>query len=130
MRRRHDGEREDEQGDVTMTTKALTDREILLRKRAARLLERGLPDQVGHAYGVVPLERADLASDDTTLRDRARAALVKQGVLTAQELETLSADQALETARQRVRDQIAALEEQEQSNRTGFGKAPRTLRPG
>ena len=101
-----------------MVDKQATKRALLLRERAARIVERSLPDQVSRAYGIVPIELTDLPSDDpqlTDLRARARASLLKQGFLTDEELDTLTVDQAIEAARQRVRAQVTTLREQASS---------------
>lgn len=123
-----------------MTTKEPTKRDLLLRQRAARVVERALPDQVGAAYGVVPIEFSALPGDDPqliALQARARASLVKQGMLTAEELNTLSADRAIEAALQRARSRVASLQDQaeqqanlERSTRNRLDKPPRTLRQG
>jgi hypothetical protein len=123
-----------------MADKQSTKRALMLQQRAARLMERGLPDQVRRAYGIVPIELSDLPSDDpqlVELRESARASLLKQGSLTDDELGTLSVDAAIETALRRLREQAASLKAQaaEQGSHTGgnqaaFGKAPRTLPRG
>jgi len=89
-----------------MAEKQLTKRTLLLRLRASRAMERGLPDQIRRAYGDAPSVLADLPSDDPHLaavRDNARASLLKQGYLTEEDLDTLSVDEAIATARQRLR---------------------------
>ena len=112
----------------------------MLRLRAARALEKSLPDQIRRAYGDAPSVLADLPDDDPHLaevRENARASLLKQGYLTEEDLDTLSVDEAIATARQRLRDQIASLQEQsdtlirqERGNPDRATKAPRTLRQG
>ena len=123
-----------------MDSKEPTKRDLLLRQRAAGIVARALPDQVGAAYGVVPIEFSALPSDDPQLIElqaRARASLVKQGMLTAEELNTLSADRAIEAALQRARSRVASLQDQaeqqanlERSTRNRRDKPPRTLRQG
>src|SRR5688500_16114163 len=68
-----------------MADKQPTKRTLLLRQRAARAMEKSLPDQVRRAYGDPPSVLADLPSDDPHLaavRENARASLLKQGYLT------------------------------------------------
>ena len=123
-----------------MDSKVPTKRELLLRQRAARIVERALPEQVGAAYGVVPMAFSALLSDDpqrVAVRENARASLLNQGVLTAEELDTLSADQAIEVALRRVRTRVASLQDQaeqqanqERSTSDRLDKPPRTLRQG
>src|SRR5829696_9365797 len=75
----------------SMADKQPTKRTLLLRQRAARAMEKGLPDQVRRAYGDPPSVLADLPSDDphlATLRENARASLLNQGYLTEEELDT------------------------------------------
>ena len=102
-------------------------------------MEKGLPDQVRRAYGDAPRDLADLPSDDPHLaavRENARASLLKQGYLSEEELETLSVDEAVKAAQQRLRAQIASLQEQadvltrQEKGGVDRVKAPRTLRQG
>jgi hypothetical protein len=103
-------------------------------------MEKSLPDQVRRAYGAAPSVLADLPSDDphlTAVRENARASLLKQGYLTDEDLDTLSVDEAIAAARQRLRDQISSLQEQsdtlarqERDNPDRVTKEPRTLRQG
>ncbi len=123
-----------------MAEKQATKRTLLLRLRAARAMEKSLPDQIRRAYGDAPSVLADLPSDNPHLAavsDNARAALLKQGYLTEEDLDTLPVDEAIATARQRLRDQVASLQEQsdtlarqERGNPDRATKAPRTLRQG
>jgi hypothetical protein len=123
-----------------MAEKQLTKRTLLLRLRAARAMEKGLPDQIRRAYGDAPGVLADLPSDDPHLaavRDNARVSLLKQGYLTEEDLDTLSVDEAIATARQRLRAEVASLQEQsdalarqERSNPDRVARAPRRLRQG
>jgi hypothetical protein len=110
-----------------MTAKDLTKRDLLLQQRAAKLMERTLPEQIRRAYD-------DTAGDD---RDRARAALVARGQLTEEELTTLSLEEATTAALERIRAETALLSEQsarQESERRGrsdtVSKPPRTLRRG
>jgi hypothetical protein len=122
----------------SLNTTAPTKRALLLRQRAARVLERTLPEQVRRAYGVVPIELADLSSGDPQLaeiRESARASLQKQGYLTQDELDTLSSDAAIAVVMDRLRDQSAGLHEQaerqardERAAPNALGKPPRTVR--
>ena len=103
-------------------------------------MEKGLPDQIRRAYGDVPSVLADLPNDDPHLaavQEQARTSLLRQGYLTEEELDTLSVDEALEAAQQRLRAQVAGLHEQadtlarqgkDRQDRTPT--APRTLRQG
>jgi hypothetical protein len=103
-------------------------------------VEKSLPDQIRRAYGDAPSVLADLPSDDPHLaavRENARTSLLKQGYLTDEDLDTLSVDEAIAAARQRLRDQVAGLQEQSDTlTRQDWGnpdrvtKAPRTLRQG
>jgi hypothetical protein len=103
-------------------------------------MEKSLPDQIRRAYGDAPDVLADLPSDDphlATVRENARGSLLKQGFLTEEDLDTLPVDEAIATAQQRLRDQIASLHEQsdtlarqERGNQDRVAKAPRTLRQG
>jgi hypothetical protein len=123
-----------------MAEKQPTKRALLLRQRAARAMEKGLPDQIRRAYGDAPSVLADLPSDDphlAALRENARVSLLNQGYLTEEELDTLPVDEAIEAAQQRLRAQIAGLQEQsavlarqEKGDRDRVTKAPRTLRQG
>jgi hypothetical protein len=123
-----------------MADKQPTRRTLLLRLRAARAMEKGLPDQVRRAYGDAPSVLADLSSDDphlATVRENARAALLKQGYLTEEDLDTLPVDEAIDVAQQRLRAQVTSLQEQsdslarqERSNSDRATRAPRTLRQG
>jgi hypothetical protein len=110
-----------------MTAKDLTKRDLLLQQRAARLMERTLPDQIRRAYD-------DTAGDE---RDRACAALVARGQLTEEELTTLPLEEAITVALGRVRAETARLNEQsvrQGSEHRGradtITKPPRTLRRG
>ena len=124
----------------SMAEKQPTKRTVLLRLRAARAMEKGLPDQVRRAYGDAPSVLADLPSDDphlATVRESTRASLLRQGYLTEEDLDTLPVDEAIEIALQRLRDQVASLQEQsdtltrqERGNPDRVTKAPRTLRQG
>jgi hypothetical protein len=124
----------------SMADKQPTKRTLLLRLRAARAMEKGLPDQVRRAYGDAPSVLADLSSDDphlATVRENARASLLKQGYLTEEDLDTLSVDEAIATAQQRLRTQVASLQEQsnmlarqEKGNPDRVTRAPRSLRQG
>ena len=123
-----------------MAEKQPTKRALLLRQRAARAMEKGLPDQVRRAYADAPSVLADLPSDDphlAALRENARASLLNQGYLTEEDLDTLPVDEAIEVAQQRLRTQIAGLQKQsavlarqEKGDRERSTKAPRTLRQG
>jgi hypothetical protein len=103
-------------------------------------MEKSLPDQIRRAYGDAPSALAGLPGDDphlATVRENARASLLKQGYLTEEDLDTLPVDEAIATARQRLRAQIASLQEQsdtltrqERGNPDRVTKAPRTLRQG
>ena len=103
-------------------------------------MEKGLPDQVRRAYGDAPSVLADLSSDDphlATVRENARASLLKQGYLTEEDLDTLPVDEAIATAQQRLRAQVAGLQEQsdtlarqEKGNPDRVTRAPRSLRQG
>ena len=121
-----------------MSDRAPTKRELLLRQRATRVQEKTLPDQVRAAYGRVPIELSDLASDDPQLaqiRESARASLVKQDWLTEEELDTLPVDEAIDVAVQRIREQAASLQQQADllatQDRASAGasrRPPRTVR--
>ena len=123
-----------------MAEKQLTKRTLLLRLRATRAMEKGLPDQIRRAYGDAPSVLGDLASDDPhleTVRENARASLLKQGYLTEEDLDTLPVDEAIDVAQQRLRAQVTSLQEQsdslarqERSNSDRATRAPRTLRQG
>jgi hypothetical protein len=123
-----------------MVEKQPTKRAVMLRLRAARAMEKNLPDQIRWAYGDAPDVLADLPSDDphlATVRENARRSLLKQGYLSEEDLDTLPVDEAIATARQRLRDQVASLQEQsdslarqERGNPDRATKAPRTLRQG
>ena len=123
-----------------MAEKQPTKRTLLLRLRAARATEKGLPDQVRRAYGDAPSVLGDLSSEDPYLaavRENARASLLKQGYLTEEDLDTLPVEEAIATAQQRLRAQVASLQEQsdalarqEKGNPDRVTKAPRTLRQG
>jgi hypothetical protein len=103
-------------------------------------MEKSLPDQIRRAYGDAPSVLSDLPSDDPHLAavsENARASLLKQGYFTEEDLDTLSVDEAVTTARQRLRDQIASLQEEsdtmarrERGNPDRVTRAPRTLRQG
>jgi hypothetical protein len=121
-----------------MAEKQPTKRTLMLRLRAARAVEKGLPDQIRRAYGDAPSVLADLPSDDphlTTVRENARVSLLKQGYLTEEDLDTMPVEEAIATALQRLRAQVASLHEQsdtlarqEKGNPDRVTRAPRTLR--
>jgi hypothetical protein len=123
-----------------MAEKQPTKRTLLLRLRAARAMEKGLPDQIRRAYGDAPSVLADLPSGDphlTTVRENARVSLLKQGLLSEEDLDTLQVEEAIATALQRLRAQVASLQEQsetlarqEKGNPDRVTRAPRTLRQG
>jgi hypothetical protein len=123
-----------------MAEKQPTKRAVMLRLRAARAMEQGLPNQVRRAYGDAPSVLADLSSDDPYLaavRENARASLLKQGYLTEEDLDTLPVEEAIATAQQRLRVQVASLQEQsdmlarqEKGNPDRATMAPRSLRQG
>ena len=123
-----------------MADKQPTKRTLLLRQRAARAMEKGLPEQVRRAYGDAPSVLADLSRDDphlTVVRENARASLLKQGYLTEEDLDTLPVDEAIATAQQRLRARVASLQEesdtmarQEKGNPDRVTRAPRSLRQG
>ena len=123
-----------------MADKQPTKRTLLLRLRAARAMEKGLPDQVRRAYGDAPSVLADLSDDDphlATVRENARTSLLKQGYLTEEDLDTLPVDEAIATAQQRLRAQVAGLQEQsdtlarqEKGNPDRVTRVPRSLRQG
>jgi hypothetical protein len=123
-----------------MAEKQPTKRTLLLRLRAMRAMEKGLPDQVRRAYGEAPGVLTELPSDDPhldTVRENARASLLKQGYLTEEELDTLPVGEAIDIAQQRLRAQVASLQEQsealarqERGNSDRATRAPRTLRQG
>src|SRR5829696_10295288 len=98
-----------------MADKQQTKRTLLLRQRAARAMEKGLPDQIRRAYGDAPSVLADLSSDDphlATVRENARVSLLKQGYLSEEDLDTLPVEEAIATALKRLRAQVASLQEQ------------------
>src|SRR5215207_8108533 len=98
-----------------MNDRAPSKQALLQQQRATRVQEKTLPDQVRAAYGQVPIELSDLASDDpqlAQLRESARASLVKHDRLTEDELNTLPVDKAVDVAVQRLRDQAASLRQQ------------------
>jgi hypothetical protein len=110
-----------------MTDKDLNKRDLLLQQRAARLMERTLPDQIRRAYD-------DTAGED---RDRARAALIARGQVTEEELTTLPLEEAITVALERIRAETALLNEQssrQESEKRGradtITKPPRTLKRG
>jgi hypothetical protein len=123
-----------------MAEKLPTKRAVMLRLRAARGMEKSLPDQIRRAYGDAPSVLADLPSDDPHLaavRENARASLLKQEYLTEEELDTLPVEEAIATALQRLRAQVASLQQQsdtlarkERGNPDRVTRAPRTLRQG
>lgn len=103
-----------------MNDKELTAQDLLLQQRAARLVERSLPDQIRRAYEEAP-------EDD---RERMRATLVARGHLTQAELDTVSVEEAIAIAVKRVREQIASLEQQaDQLSRQSRGRADRVTKP-
>jgi hypothetical protein len=122
------------QREYTVSSKAPTEKALRLRLQAARVVERGLPDQVQRAYGHLPDQLATRPIDDPSVveaRDKARSALVERGLLTQEELDTLPMDEATAVALGHVRDQIVALQEEQAAAPTkldAFGRAPRTLR--
>lgn len=101
--------------------------------------ERALPDLVQRAYGEPGPEdetantRVGTQSPDE-MRDAARTALVERGYLTAEELERLSQADALGTARERLRAQVAEMEAQagtrggDRRGQETFKRPPKTLR--
>lgn len=117
-----------------MESKILTTKELRLRLQAARVLERSLPDQVRRAYGEAPIGGENRPDDSPLLaeaREKARTSLVGKGLLTAEEVDALSVDEATSTALQRLREQIAGLQAEQERDRTAaesFGTPPRTLR--
>jgi hypothetical protein len=123
-----------------MAEKQPTKRAVMLRLRAARGMEKSLPDQIRRAYGDAPSVLADLPSDDPHLaavRENARASLLKQEYLTEEELDTLPVEEAIATALQRLRAEVASLQQQsdtlarkERGNPDRVTRAPRTLRQG
>jgi len=123
-----------------MAEKQPSKRTLMLRLRAARAMEKGLPDQIRRAYGDAPSVLADLPSDDphlTTVRENARVSLLKQGYLSDEDLDTLPVDEAIAMAQQRVRAHIASLQEEsdmltrrETGNPDRVPRPPRTLRQG
>ena len=123
-----------------MAEKQPTKRAVMLRLRAARGMEKSLPDQIRRAYGDAPSVLADLPSDDPHLaavRENARASLLKQEYLTEEELDTLPVEEAIATALQRLRAQVGSLQQQsdtlarkERGNPDRVTRAPRTLRQG
>src|SRR5215216_7693774 len=118
-----------------MAEKQPTKRTLMLRLRAARAMEKGLPDQIRRAYGDAPSVLAELPGDDphlATVRENARASLLKQGYLTEEDLDTLPVDEAIDVAQQRLRTQVTSLQEQsdalarqERSNSDRATRAPR-----
>src|SRR5215216_3405373 len=124
----------------TMAEKQPTKRTLLLRLRAMRAMEKGLPEQVRRAYGDTPSVLTELPSDDPhleTVRENARASLLKQGYLTEEDLDTLPVDEAIDVAQQRLRTQVTSLQEQsdalarqKRGNADRATRAPRTLRQG
>jgi hypothetical protein len=124
----------------SMAEKQPTKRTLMLRLRAARAMEKGLPDQIRRAYGDAPSVLADLPSDDphlATVRENARVSLLKQGYLSEEDLDMLPVEEAIATALQRLRAQVASLQEQsdtlarqEKGNPDRVTRAPRTLRQG
>jgi hypothetical protein len=123
-----------------MAEKQPTKRTLMLRLRAARAMEKGLPDQIRRAYGDAPSVLADLPSDDphlATVHENARVSLLKQGYLSEEDLDMLPVEEAIATALQRLRAQVASLQEQsdtlarqEKGNPDRVTRAPRTLRQG
>ena len=121
-----------------MNDRAPSKQALLLRQRATRVLEKTIPGQVRTAYGHVPIELSDLASDDPQLaqiRESARASLVKHDRLTEEELTTLPVDEAVDVAVQRIRDQAASLQEQadllamqDRASANASRRTPRTVR--
>ena len=119
---------------MSTSTRDLTKREVMLRQRATRMIERALPEQIATAYGTESGDPGD-SPDGAARRDQARASLLHQSLLTTEELDTLSADQALQAAKSRIRDQLQELKVQaDQQARDGRSpanardKPPRTLR--
>jgi hypothetical protein len=122
-----------------MSSTMPSDRALRLRLEAARMQARALPDLVQRAYGEPgPEEEAANTRVSTQspeeVRDAARTALVERGYLTPEELETLAEADALGTARERLRAQVADLEAQAGSrggDRRGqetFKRPPKTIR--
>jgi hypothetical protein len=121
------GELDPTHAEDTVNARDLTKRDLLLRQRAARLMERNLPDQIRRAYAESPADE----------RERARAALIAREHLSQEELDSLPVDEAITVALQRVRDQAAGLEDQsaqrasqDKGSADVFLKPPRTLRQG
>ncbi len=123
-----------------MSSRQLTKRELQLRKQAARMQEKSLPDQVRRAYGeaaeAAP-DTAEPASDEqlaSEARDKARASLIARGFLSEEELTTLSVDAATTLVLERLHEQVSALESEgddgvgEDSNTATFKNPPRILR--
>lgn len=101
--------------------------------------ERALPDLVQRAYGETVIEQQAANARGNTqspqdARDAARTALVERGYLTAEDLETLPLAEALSTAQERVRAQIADLEAQagtrggDKRGQETFKRPPKTIR--
>ena len=120
-----------------MSSRQLTKRELQLRKQAARMQEKSLPDQVRRAYGEAAPDAAEPASDEqpaSEARDKARASLIARGFLSEEELTTLSVDAATTLVLERLHEQVSALESEgddgggEDSNTASFKKPPRILR--
>jgi hypothetical protein len=117
-----------------VNTKILTKKDLRLRLQAARLLERTLPDQVHRAYGDLPAYDGDRPTDEALMaesRAKARASLVDKGLLTPEEIDTLPVAEATRVALERLRGQIATLQDEQARDRTSaesFVKPPRTLR--
>jgi hypothetical protein len=117
---------------VSSTT--LTKKALRLRLQAARVGERTLVEQVRRAYGTLPEQAAELPADDPLVvgeREKAQASLVNRGLLSHEELATLTAGDATSIASQRLRDEIASLQDElaKQPTRSdSIVKPPRTLR--
>lgn len=117
-----------------MNTRILTKKDLRLRLQAARAQERTIPDQVRRAYGEAPGQDGGVPTDEAHLaetRAKARASLIDKGLLTPEEVDTLSVDEATSTALQRLRQQIASLQAEQKRDRTSaesFVPPPRTLR--
>src|SRR4051812_48496982 len=101
------------------------DMKVLIRRRtqAAR-------DQVRIAYGAVPVILEGFPADDpfrASLRNRARALLVEEGDLTAEEFCTLPVADAISTTLRRFRDEVSHLD-RSRTPRPGTRSAGVTVR--
>lgn len=117
-----------------MSSTTLNKKALRLRLQAARVAERTLSDQVRRAFGTTPDQAADPPADDPLVvgeRERAQASLVNRGLLTHEELATLSVDDAASMASQRLQDEMATLQDELAKHPTtsnSLVKPPRTLR--